>query len=112
MSLADHLQRARDAVDAGAYHLDEAHDAAEAGDAPGVRAAHANIRRCIRTAQSCFRSIAAEAMQADSDANKQVQTSTGIGTSGGSANGRWASPLLKGDVRGWLDRARIGARHR
>jgi hypothetical protein len=91
------------------HHLDTAHDAHAADDPQGVRGAHASLRRCLRTARQCFRDIALEALQADSDKTKLVQTSAGTGPSTGSDGGR-ASPLLKGDIPGWLDRARVGGR--
>lgn len=111
MSLADHIDRARTAVDAALGHHSDAVDAYDRDDPVAAKQAHANLRRCLRTAQECFRAIAAD--QEVNGKTKNVQTSDGVGESGGSANGRAGrSPLMTGNVQGWLDRARVGARHR
>ena len=108
--MSDHIQRARDAVDEAMNHHQNAADAHARGDARAVTRAQAAVTRCLRTAQQCFRDIAAAAGEDDINNSKTVQTSSGTGVSNGSDNGRAGSPLLQGDVKGWLDRARVGAR--
>ena len=109
MSAADHIQAAAEAVDEAVDHHANAMDAAAQGDTRKMAVEHAHVSRCLRQAKSAFRSLAAEAAEQDSNNTKLVQTSSGTGVSGGSDNGR-GSPLLKGDFRGWLDRARVGSR--
>jgi hypothetical protein len=108
--IGDHIRRASELVDEAMAHHANAVDAHERGDdVRTVSREHAHVTRCLRSAQQCFRNIAAEAMQADSDATKIVQTSAGTKVDTGSAGGR-GSPLSTGDFRGWLDRARVARR--
>ena len=109
MSLADHISRARDAVDAALLHHDAACEAYDRDDPVAVKEAHANLRRCLRSAQSAFRAIASD--QEINGKTKIIQTSDGVGESGGSNTGRAGrSPLMTGDIEGWLARARAGSR--
>jgi hypothetical protein len=112
--MSDQIQRAGELVDQAMAHHAKAVDAHErGGDARTVSREHAHVTRCLRSAQQCFRNIAAEAMQADSDATKTVQTSAGTKIDTGSDNGRAGSPLFRKGNAGiseWLDRARVGAR--
>jgi hypothetical protein len=108
------IQRAADAVDDAMQHHQKAVDAHErGGDARTVSREHAHVTRCLRSAQQCFRNIAAAAAEQDSENTKTIQTSSGVGVSGGSADGRAGSPLFRKGTAGiseWLDRARVGAR--
>ena len=109
MSTADHIRAAADAVDEAMDHHQNACDAHDRGDARKVALEHSHVTRCLRTARRAFRAMAAE--QEVNGGTKNVQTSNGVDESGGSANGRAGrSPLMTGDVKGWLDRARAGSR--
>ena len=108
-NFADHLDRARTSVEASLLHLDDAAEAHERDDPQGVKEAHANLRRCLRSAQQAFRAMASD--QEINGKTKIIQTSDGVDESGGSNTGRAGrSPLMTGDVKGWLDRARAGSR--
>jgi len=74
-------------------------------------AAHRSLGNCLRSAQRCFRDLAALGAAADIANSKTVQTTSGTAPSTGSADGRTGSPLLYGDIEGWLARA-FGARPR
>jgi hypothetical protein len=56
-----------------------------------------------------FAKIAADAIQADSDANKKTQNSAGMGE-GTSSPERNTPGILTGDPEEFLKRARIGSR--
>jgi hypothetical protein len=100
-----HLARLRELTDELSQHHRSACDAAAAGDKAALSSAHIRCGRAIRSMQVEHARWAGDAMQADSDANKQIQTSSGTGESDGSANGRGAHPLLHGDIAGWVGRA-------
>jgi hypothetical protein len=106
----DHIQRAADLVDQAMQHHANAIDAHDRGDSRKVALEHAHVTRCLRSAKIAFRDIAAAAAEQDSENTKTIQTSSGTDVSGGSDKGRAGSPLMKGDVKAWLDRARVGAR--
>jgi hypothetical protein len=90
---AAHLAQATAFVDEAARHHRDATAAHGKGDDRALAAAHRNVGRCLRAAQQHFRDMG----------------ETGDGDSGGSTDER-GSPLLHGDISGWLARARVGAR--
>lgn len=108
MSLSDHIARAAQLVDDAAQAHQDAVQAHKRGDDKAVGEAHVMLGRCLRSAQQAFRDLAAAGAAQDSENTKTIQTSSGTDVSGGSANGR--SPLMNGDIGGWLQRARIGGR--
>jgi hypothetical protein len=112
MSFADHLQRAAGLVDEAAQHHHAAVLAHKRGDDEALGDAHIKLGRCLRSAQQAFRDMAAAASEQDLINSKTIQTSSGVGVSGGSDNGRGSPLMLKGNagIKNWLDRARVGAR--
>lgn len=107
--MRNHLAAAEEAVDEAARHLHDAGTAHAKGDHKKVTEKHGAIARCIRSAQAAFKRIADAGAQADLDNSSAAQTSSGV-TSGTSGDGDRSSPLWKGDIQGWLDRARVGSR--
>jgi len=107
-----HLSSLRDFLTEAARHHRAAVDAHDEGDDRAVKRAHNALRRCIDGADRACRALAAEGMAKDTENSQSAQTSAGI-SSGTSADGRADSPLLNGDIEGWLGRAfpRVGARH-
>jgi hypothetical protein len=105
-----HLKRAAEYIDQAARHHAAAIDAHDCGDDRALAAAHRSLGSCLRGAQRCFRDMAAAAAAADIANTQTVQTSSGAKPSTGSVDGR-GSPLLYGDIEGWLARA-FGARRR
>jgi hypothetical protein len=113
--IGDKIRAAADAVDQAMQHHANAIDAHDRGETRKVALEHAHVTRCLRSAQRCFRDIAAEAGEQDLVNSKTIQTSSGTDVSGGSDNGRSGSPLYSrgnAGIKDWLDRARVGAGHR
>jgi hypothetical protein len=106
-----HIEKIRGLVEEISTHHRSACDAADVGDDKALNRAHTSLGRCIRSAQVAFANMAKAAMQADSDANKKVQTSAGMGE-GTSSKPRTGSPLQMGNagIPAWLERARQGGR--
>jgi hypothetical protein len=104
---------AADATDEATGHLANAIDAHKRGDARTVSLEHGHVLRCLRSAKSAFKSLAAAAGEQDLVNSKTIQTSSGTDVSNGSENARAGSPLYARGNAGigeWLDRARAGSR--
>src|SRR5260221_4931317 len=87
-STGDYIQAASDATDEATGHLANAIDAHKRGEAQAVSLEHGHVLRCLRSAKSAFKSLAAEAAEQDLINTKTIQTSSGVGPSTGSEGGR------------------------
>jgi HK97 family phage prohead protease len=79
MMSGDHLTRAEEAVDAAARHHHDLGRAMERGDRRGAAQCHAELGRCLRSAQSAFKSAAAASALQDLQNNQETQNSGGMG---------------------------------
>jgi hypothetical protein len=99
-----HLARIRELVGEAESHHRAACDAAAKGDMKTLVQHQIRCSRSFRSLHVRFAQWAADAVKADMDANKQIQTSSGTGESEGSANGRGSHPLMHGDIAGFVAR--------
>lgn len=97
--------RASEYIAQAAQHHDAACIAHDSGNDRALAAAHRALGASLRGVERCLRSMAADAAAADIKNSQTIQTSAGTKQSTGSADGRTGSPLLHGDVSGWLSRA-------
>jgi hypothetical protein len=107
-----HVLRSAELVDEAARHHRAAVRAHERGDAGAVERAHDRLGDCLRSAQVALERAAAEGSSGLSGGDGSGDNaSVGVGgiPPGGGTSGR-GSPLLYGDIGGFLERARIGRR--
>jgi hypothetical protein len=107
-----HLARIKELVGEAEQHHRAGVDAAAKGDMKALAQHQIRCSRSFRSLHVRFAKWAGDAVQADIDANQQIQTSSGTGGAEGSANGR-GSPLYhagNAGIAGWLQRAREGGR--
>jgi len=119
-TLHDHLATAVSYIDQAMRHRDDAIDAFDTDDEAAFRTAHAHLKRCLREARSAIdrcRSALGDTTGLSGGAGAGTNADVGVGGvppgggTSGAAGGRMpGSPLLYGDIDGWLDRAEIARR--
>jgi hypothetical protein len=124
VEMSNYVSQLRELVNSAQNQLSLAETAHNDANDRDLASAHRALGGTLRSMQRVFKSMSDAGAKADSDKNKKVGTSTGItqGVSSppsppraGSADGRAtapqrATPLMQGDIKGFLDRARIGGR--
>jgi hypothetical protein len=109
-----HVARATELVAEASRHHRAAVRANERNDDAGVERAHDRLGDCLRLAQVALERAAAEGGSGLSGGDGSGDNaSVGVGgiPPGGGTSGR-GSPLLYGDIGGFLERARLGSRRR
>src|SRR5438105_2667631 len=101
---SNYIERLRDLTTNAETHLQAAEAAHDAGDHGALRSAHRSCAGVLRAMHRVFKSM--------SDDGTLVNTDMKVaGTDGGTSSPpRTGSPLMHGDLKGWLDRARQGSR--
>ena len=101
---------AGDLVDEAATHAADCRRAHDAADHSSFDTAHRRLTAALRAARACLRT---DYGGSGADGSTiAVQTSSGSAPGGGTSGGRAGSPLMQGDLEGWLSRARVGAQRR
>ena len=106
------MLRAAELVDEASRHCEDAAIAHSRGDHSAVGAAHVKLGRSLRNARAAFQRLGQTGAQIGSDKSHTSQVSDGTSVGAGVSAQRTGSPLLYGDVAGWLERARLGSRGR
>jgi hypothetical protein len=109
-----HVTRATELVAEASRHHRAAVKANERNDDAGVERSHDRLGDCLRSAQAALERAAAEGSSGLSGGDGSGDNaSVGVGgIPAGGGTSRHGSPLLYGDIGGFLERARIGARRR
>jgi hypothetical protein len=105
-----HIDSLREYTNQAQAHLETAGAAHARGDSRGLEASHRALGGVLRGMHRTFESLGKAGEKAGADKNKTIQTSSGVGISGGSENGRGSPLYTQGNagIAGWLARARIG----